>query len=141
MSRKYKVRFHLGAGENRMKWQVKDLHGVRRYYDPTEVSLEMLGCRLHNNRRVAERIRSGANKTVCAWISCSEVRVVAPRACSGYSVRYNPKVRPHWTDESGIDLDGSAFGELVTSGRMVICMARREAQPQRQSSSTGQHVL
>lgn len=120
MSMRYKVRFHLGAGENFMKWQVRDRDGGRTYYEPSEVTLEMRGCKLHNSRRVAERIHGGAGKTVCAWISCSELVVSLPRKPRGKSVCYNPRVKPHWRDSEGNDLDNATYDRLVTTGSRIV---------------------
>ena len=72
----YKVRFHLGAGENFMKWQVKSPDGTVKFYKPEEVGILMTGCFLRNQKGTAEKIHAGANKTVCAWVEAQLVSVV-----------------------------------------------------------------
>jgi len=115
----YKVRFHLARGENFRKWQV--LHnGKREYYDPKSVSLVMEGCRLHNNPRVARIINDGAEKSVCAWVSCSSVGVVDPQPPGESQVLYNPRVTPNWCDGNGKNLDGMSVPRLSTSGRRIF---------------------
>lgn len=112
------VRFHLGRGENYQKWQVSE-NGEVRYYDPDDTTLRMTNCRLRNRRGTAERIHSGDNKTVCAWVACDSVRA-DPRpsqAPQGWSrVAYNPRITPNWTAD-GRNCDGERVPELVSSGR------------------------
>lgn len=49
----YKVRFHLGRGENYMKWQISELGGKPAYFKPEDVNLNLIKCTLKNNKKVA----------------------------------------------------------------------------------------
>lgn len=112
------VRFHLGRGENYQKWQVSE-NGEVRYYDPDGTTLRMTNCRLRNRQGTAQRIFSGDNKTVCAWVACDTVEA-DPRpsqAPEGWSrVSYNPRVAPNWI-AGGRNCDGEQVPELVSAGR------------------------
>lgn len=115
-----KVRFHLGGGENFMKWQVRDGRRVE-YHDPDKVSLTLRGCRLRNAPGVAKRIHGGANKSVCAWIECESVEVSPRRRRRvGAGVYFNPRVAPHWRDANGRNIDGARAREMRTAGRSVV---------------------
>ena len=130
----YKVRFHLARGVNFEKWQVKNLDTNEvTYYDPNFVSLKLKGCKLKNSKTVANQIYCGKNKTVCAWIECSDIKVDVliqryPKytdytSRNYYSVTpifYNPKNHPFWTDEDYNDLDGRCYGFLQTINRQVF---------------------
>jgi len=116
-----KVRFHLANGPHYMKWQVKSPAGTT-YYDPHEVSLEMVGCKLRNQRGTAERILAGENKTVCAWIECKGIYVHPhqdPVVGEIHPVRYNPRRFPHWYDIQLQDIDNHKFNRLRTWSRLI----------------------
>ena len=119
------VRFHLGNGPHCGHWQIRDGRRVR-YVDPSEASLRLRGCRLVNRRGTAERIHAGAHKTPCAWVECDEVEVYPPLTQStGASVRYNPRVSPHWIFE-GRDADGMEFALLSTAGNKLTAHETRK---------------
>lgn len=126
----YRVRFHLAKGENFMKWQVKNVDsGNVWYYDPTQVSLNIVQGKLCSQPATAKKIHDGANKTVCAWISALDVRAVSvphkssfkPRLLpsDGYRISYNPRRHPHWADDDGRNLDGNTYNVIITRGRQV----------------------
>jgi len=100
--RPYKVRFHLGAGRNYMKWRIEStLTGNVGFYDPQRFVINMAKCRFVNHQKTAEKIHDGANKTVCAWIECAQVEVAGcvegRKAFSADEiVHYNPRVAPYW---------------------------------------------
>ena len=117
---KYIVRFNLGAGENFMKWKIQK-GNVSDYYEPSEVLIIMEGCKLVNQQGTAQKIFDGANKTVCAWVECDNVRVIPKAVTSNESsdkVSYNPRVTPHWTLNGEI-VDKQEFQWLFTAGREV----------------------
>lgn len=121
--KRYKVRFHLAKGKNYMKWQVFDLrHGVKDYYDPDKVSLEMQGCTLGNHPKTAQRIYEGQNKTVCAWVACNEVRALTTTPPTGdmTQYKYNPRKNPHWFTDRNDNVDGRNLTTMVTSGRNIF---------------------
>ena len=115
-----KVRFHLASGENYMKWQVRVREDVI-YYDPHEVSLHMIGCKLRNHRGTAEKILNGENKTVCAWVECESVQVLPPSPAKSpiNPVRYNPRKFPHWFNLALEDIDNHTFEALATDSRLI----------------------
>jgi len=121
---KYKVRFNLGKGENYMKWKVmyKYKDNPPFYLDPKEVSLSMGGCKLMNQKGTAEKIKDGANKTVCAWIECQSLNITNPKYYNevedALKVSYNPRVNPYWT-LNGENVDKQEFKELFTIGSSV----------------------
>ena len=113
-----KVRFHLGNGQHKGHWQVRSGKRVS-YFDPSEVSLTMRGCRLVNHSATARRIHGGDNKTPCAWVECEAVEARPSQAVTGELVRYNPRVEPSWIYR-GSNADGMEFALLQTCGTSVI---------------------
>lgn len=116
---KYKVRFHLGLGENHMKWQVSSGSEVT-YYKPEDVSLRMIGATLKNQKSGANKIFEGANKTVVAWVECDSVEVLPPRSFNASPIFYNPRVAPFWRDENENNIDKSRFDCVVSTGKQLF---------------------
>lgn len=116
----YQVRFHLGAGDNYRKWQVRGPDGVR-YYDPDSTSLVLRGCVLKNRRSVAEKVNKTQKRDVCGHVRCESVEAVpAISGRSGRVVHFDPKLAPHWTVEgSQGSQDGLHIETLVSSGRRL----------------------
>ena len=118
----YRIRFHLGQGENFMKWQIKGLNEVNkevRYLNPNDFSIAMFSPKLCVQPAAANKIYEGACKTVCAWIECDSYHVQSgkfPTSQSDWRVRFNPKESPHWTDGQNI-LDGETYDLIITNGR------------------------
>lgn len=112
-----RVRFHLGRGENYMKWQLRGKDGGVVYLDPETVRMSLKKCTLKNNKRIAREINEGANKSVCSWILCEEatVSLVPPE---GTEIMYNPRKNPFWTDGVN-DLDGMEYDQIVSDGRRL----------------------
>tara|TARA_R100001440_G_scaffold16880_5_gene28606 strand:- start:6658 stop:7092 length:435 start_codon:yes stop_codon:yes gene_type:complete len=118
-----RVRFHLAKGPNYQRWQVRDGKEVE-YYDPEDVHLDMYGAKLRNHRKTADRIRSGENKTVCAWVECERIEV-QPRLFDGLPdvngfCLYNPRKAPHWCNSNNEDIDNKEYQRLMTYGRMIF---------------------
>ena len=112
-----KVRFHLGRGENYMKWQLKGKDGTTVYFDPQLVRLKLKNCTLKNNKRVAREIHEGADKGVCAWIMCDEAEVTH-EDFEGTEIGYNPRKSPFWTDGTN-DIDNKKYRQIVSDGRRL----------------------
>jgi hypothetical protein len=119
----YRVRFHLAAGKHFRMWQVRHPDGTKTYHHPDTTCLIMDGCYLRNSRRTAERIHAGARKTVCAWVLCRGLMILAnpqaavwPRVPAG-RVSFNPRVMPHWHDVKGTDIDGTKFHCVMSHSR------------------------
>jgi hypothetical protein len=109
--RRIKVRFNLGKGKNYLKWKIQSTTGVEYHY-PDDVQLIMHNCILKNNRKVADKIHSGENKDVCAWILCESISILSKDIkwqpyleidkTTSLKLRYNPRVAPYWTTKSHI---------------------------------------
>lgn len=108
-----KVRFNLGAGKNFMKWKIEHSEGTI-YLEPSEVFLRMTNARLRNQKGTANKIKEGANKTVCSWVLCDTVEIIS-EAYIGSQVRYNPRVNPFWMDAEGNNIDGTTHEVLYTN--------------------------
>jgi hypothetical protein len=119
----YRIRFHLAAGKNFMKWQVKSPDGTVAFYEPSEVTLFMDGCTLKNQPNGAKKIFEGHNKFVVAWVEAVDVTVVVLPIKNVMStskkVSYNPAVAPNWVLD-GENVDGTSHQKLFTSNRSVI---------------------
>ena len=121
--KKFEVRFHLGAGENFMKWQVKTPLGIVKYFDPKNTRLILKNCILKNNKRIAQTIFSGENKSVCARVLCEDISITTDILIRtnktpfgldpDMQVRYNPRVTPNWVHKDK-NVDGCKFIELVS---------------------------
>lgn len=114
-----KVRFHLGRGENYMKWRVEGDDKQVSFYNPQHVQLVMSGCKLRNQKSAAKKIFSGENKTVCAWIDCEEVQFFFGPINMDKQLVYNPRKQPNWT-LNGEDVDGKQFEELRTIDNKIF---------------------
>lgn len=123
MKRRFKVRFHLGAGENFLKWRVENVEtGVVEFFDPKEYDLELENCKLHNHPKTAQKIFDGENKTVCAWVMAEKVAIQFGGKCclpEENALSYNPKVQPFWRDVKGNNIDKQEFKWLETQGRQL----------------------
>jgi hypothetical protein len=119
----YKIRFHLAKGKNYLKWQIKSPDGSVEFYEPSEVTIFMRGCRLHNSTSIALKIFGGAHKEVCAWVEAVHVMVavlpIKNIMDTSSKVLYNPRVSVNWRVD-GVNVDGMTFGELFTSHRHII---------------------
>lgn len=117
---KYKVRFHLGAGEHYRQWQVR-AGKETKYYDPDQVCILMKGCKLKNRPHVAKLIYQGANKSVCAWIECDDlwIKEHSPIVGEASQIAYNPRNAPYWV-EDGQNVDGKLYAFLHTHQRGIF---------------------
>lgn len=113
-----KVRFNLGHPNYRM-WKVtgKDI----AYYNPELHSLLMFNCVLKNRFATALKIYDGAEKSVCAWVSCEFLYVYdgAYPLNLPASISYNPRIKPYWTDGEN-NLDGAKFQRIISVGRELF---------------------
>ena len=118
----YKVRFHLGKGDNYKKWQVRNIKDNSvAYYSPDEYHLAMHVCKLGNKPSVFTKIFNGENKTVCAWVWCDLVTAYkGENTRVGKQYRYNPRRNPHWHSSDEHNLDNCEVGHLVTMGRGIF---------------------
>lgn len=124
MKRLFKVRFHLGKGENYMKWRVENTStNFVEFFDYKDYDIEMINCKLYNQEGAAEKIFKGDNKTVCAWIMCEKVALVLGgnryRLPKENIISYNPKVKPYWLDFGGENIDKSEFELIETIGKKL----------------------
>lgn len=123
--KRYKIRFHLGRGENFQKWQVFDRkYNDKKYYDPAKVSILMKDCVLGNRPATARKIMNGEHKTVCAWVACEDYQlwdtdVLIPNTLGMTQYKYNPKKNPHWFTDRRKDVDNMRFQELTTIDRRI----------------------
>ena len=121
--RQTKVRFHLGKGENFMKWKVenpktKDVE----FFNPDDVQLEMYNCKLTNSPKTAMKIFTGEiDKSPIAWVVCEDVDIssVVEPVDPEERLSYNPRTAPNWLDSDGDIVDNYVFEKLVTFGRGV----------------------
>lgn len=121
--RQTKVRFHLGKGENFMKWKVenpktKDVE----FFAPDDVQLEMYNCKLTNSPKTAMKIFTGEmDKSPIAWVVCEDVDIssVVEPVDPDERLSYNPRTAPNWLDSDGDIVDNFVFEKLVTFGRGV----------------------
>lgn len=120
----YKVRFHLGRGENYKHWQISHYPDTL-YLNPYQNNLILKECRLHNNRKIAEKIFAGENKTVCSWIFCKSVDFVLNSNFDKKKYKqifYNPKTNPFWIDNEGNCLDNLTFIEIRSIGKNLYVL-------------------
>lgn len=130
---KYKLRYHLGRGENYMKWQVRGVDTDELYYyTPENVLFDIDNAVLKNNKKTAQKINDGENKTVCSWIECESFAAYTTDTIgdelnnliikwhgSKETLSYNPRKLPHWVDENNNDVDGNHYDNLIVEGRII----------------------
>lgn len=116
----FKVRFHLASGKNYKKWQITSIDGTKQYHEPENTNLKMIDCKLKNNKKTAQKIFDGENKTVCAWIECRDVIVTKTKTHDLREIQYNPKKAPHWTDQNGNNIDNEKFSIIISDGKQLF---------------------
>lgn len=121
-----RVRFHLAKGPNFLKWQIKHKK-YTKYYEPDDVCIYMFSCRLQNNKIEANKIYNGKNKSVCAWVACDQVTIFNKKRKYDLGllseldeVKFNPRIKPNWTDGYGEDIDGECYSLIVSDGRSLF---------------------
>lgn len=126
------VRFHLLKGQNFRKWQVKVMQGRKKisahYFDPSEVQLEMHGCRLANDLKKAMKVNREQSKDVSGAVHCDEVILTQVPTEGLERIFYNPIRDIHWrreSDEGEFAWDGTEYQTLVTQGRQVYILEER----------------
>jgi hypothetical protein len=127
--KRFRVRFHLGKGNNYQKWQITDMGNTlyREYYDPSIVEIVMYKARLGNQASTARKIYNGANKTVCAWVDCDMVDIVHVKSPHYQPTnteeltrfKYNPRKNPHWFTDEDPNVDGQEFLKMTTKNRSI----------------------
>lgn len=118
---KIKVRFNLGRGPRYLKWKITYKDRIE-YLNPKEVQLKLIGCQLANQFGTAKQINEGANKRVCAWITCESIEILENSAISidtHEEVSYNPRVKPFWVYK-GQNSDGFLFNEILSLGNKLF---------------------
>lgn len=119
-----RLRFNLGRGNNYMKWKLSGENMTTEFYDPYNCSLSLANCKLVNQAGTAKKIHEGANKQVCAWISCDFAERIPSQTQKTVGdmreVYYNPRVAPYWRDKDGNNLDGKEFSRIITIGKKVF---------------------
>lgn len=116
-----RLRYHLGRGENFMKWQLRDtVNNTVDYYDPETFEFTIVKGKLNNRPSTAKRIFEGENKTVCSWITFKEGEEFMNFPVDPVRISYNPKLKPHWTswDYDDSNLDGFE-GYICIRGRSL----------------------
>jgi hypothetical protein len=122
MKRKFKIRFHLGQGENFMKWRVEDISTKHvLFFEPNDFQAVASNCKLYNQKSASKKIHDGANKTVCAWIMAESVFYeVDNKELSNGSISYNPRKTPNWIDNNGINVDNNQYDTIKIINKNIL---------------------
>jgi len=122
MKRNFKIRFHLGQGENYMKWRVEDVTTKNVwFFEPSEFDAVIINAKLYNQKSAANKINQGSNKTVCAWIMAEDVVMYSTENIwMKGQVSYNPRLMPHWIDNNGNNVDKQEFAEMHIVERKIF---------------------
>jgi len=121
-----KIRFNLGAGKNYRKWQIRSPADVQ-YIDPASAYMSIYNATLYNNRRIADGIYKGKNKSTCAWIAAESAIIhEGPPPVEPHHIKmplfYNPKISPFWRDSYGQDIDSHFFSLIIIRERQVTAI-------------------
>ena len=118
----YKIRFNLSRGVRYMTWKITYPNKSVEYLQPSEVVLVMKNCRLHNNKNAALKIFNGGNKTVCAYIVCTELDILecSSTEVSGNLISYNPRVQPNWVDHLGNNIDNKKINKITSNNSSLF---------------------
>ena len=121
----YKVRFHLGAGKNFRHWQVRQ-PGRVEYFNPAEVQLVLVNCRLRSILSAAKRVQERQVRAVCGWVECEWFTsfVTASMAIHGLPrASYDPKADPFWRVEGDpTPHDGLRVGSMVSEAARLYVL-------------------
>lgn len=122
MKRNFKIRFHLGQGENYMKWRLEDVTTKNVwFFEPSEFEAVIINGKLYNQKSAANKINQGSNKTVCAWIMAEDVVMYSTENIwMKGQVSYNPRLMPHWIDNNGNNVDKQEFAEMHIVERKIF---------------------
>ena len=122
MKRNFKIRFHLGQGENYMKWRVEDVTTKNVwFFEPSEFDAVIINAKLYNQKSAANKINQGSNKTVCAWIMAEDVVMYSTENIwMKGQVSYNPRLMPHWIDNNGNNADKLEFERMQIVERKIF---------------------
>lgn len=122
MKRNFKIRFHIGQGENYMKWRIEDVTTKKVwFFEPSEFEAVIINGKLYNQKSAANKINQGSNKTVCAWIMAENVVMYSTENLwMKGQVSYNPRVMPHWIDNNGNNADKLEFERMQIVERKIF---------------------
>lgn len=121
MKRDFKIRFNLSRGNHYKHWKL-EYCGHIEYYDPRNTTLIMHDCKLHNNRKTADKIHAGEHKTVCAWIRCAGLVIFHDEPAyysSGVQISYNPRKQPYWSSNDS-NIDNKELNVIYSNGNKLF---------------------
>ena len=120
-----KVRFHLGKGVNFMKWKIEYPNGYIAFLAPEQHGLILHKCKVKNHSKTAQKIFSGADKAVCAWILCEQIEISVVDGFEAFEgseeLSYNPRITPNWM-LSGENADGKNIDIIYSAGKKLYVL-------------------
>ena len=122
MKRKFKIRFHLGQGENYMKWRIEDT-GTKTvsFFEPANFRATIYDGKLYNQKSAAKKINNGANKTVCAWIMAKDFKLsLDDDGIYKDEIKYNPRTIPNWVNSSGENIDKKEYKIMYILNKKIV---------------------
>jgi hypothetical protein len=122
MKRKFKIRFHLGKGENFMKWRIENIDDKSvTFFDPSSFNAIVTDGKLYNQKSAAKKINEGSNKTVCAWIMAKDYKLIKLFDNQIQAeIKYNPRTIPHWTNNEGDNLDSKEYKTMYIINKRIL---------------------
>ncbi len=122
MKRKFKIRFHLGQGENFMKWRIEDTDTKTvSFVEPTNFRATIYDGKLYNQKSAAKKINDGANKTVCAWIMAKDFKLsLDDDGIYKDEIKYNPRTIPNWVNSSGENIDKKEYKIMYILNKKIV---------------------
>jgi hypothetical protein len=122
MKRKFKIRFHLGKGENYMKWRIENIDDRSvTFFDPSNFKARITDCKLYNQTSAAKKINEGANKTVCAWIMSKDYNLIESHDNEiNLEIKYNPRITPSWTNQDGENIDNKEYKTMYIINKKIV---------------------
>jgi len=122
MKRKFKIRFHLGQGENYMKWRIEDTDTKNvSFFEPTNFRATIYDGKLYNQKSAAKKINNGANKTVCAWIMAKDFKLsLDDDGIYKDEIKYNPRTIPNWVNSSGENIDKKEYKIMYILNKKIV---------------------
>ena len=122
MKRKFKIRFHLGQGENYMKWRIEDTDTKTvSFFEPTNFRATIYDGKLYNQKSAAKKINDGANKTVCAWIMAKDFKLSIDDDCTHKEeIKYNPRTTPNWVNLNSENIDKKEYKIMYILNKKIV---------------------
>ena len=122
---KYAIRIDLKKGRTFGFFQVRELITKSKLgkeitlIDPSEHTIIMHNCYLHNSASTSQKIYEGKmHKAVCAWVCFESYEVLPKQNLQGTEISFSPRVKPYFECEK-MNIDKTNVSKIFTNGKKL----------------------